>query len=218
MTMLLRYQAGVLLRSQRWVGPLAVYAIWFITTGAGHEQLGAGLSWNAAALLPLVAWLTRSMLTAEPAEARACAAAAGGPHRTHLAALITAAAAGAVLGLAGIISAVVMGQSPRGGTAEVGTIATGLAATLICVGVGSAVGAVCNPPVIRGVAIAVLTTTGAVIAALVTSISPANAAIKDTEAAPHAAGWPVGPLLVAVIALIAISWAISTLIAARRGT
>jgi hypothetical protein len=220
-TALLRYQAGLLLRSHRWVGPLAVYAIlvWFIAgAGSQRESLGSGLSLSAGALVPVVAWLTRSMLTAEPPEARACAAAAGGPRRAHLAGLMAAAAAGAVLGLVGAFGDLITCQPPKGPAAYASTLATGLAAMLICIGVGSAVGALCNPPVIRAAALAILSTTGAVIAALVISISPVNAAIKDAEAAPHPAAWPVGPLLAAAIVLIAASWTISTLMAARRGT
>jgi hypothetical protein len=222
MSALFRYQAGVLLRSHRWVGPLVVYAIfvWFSTAaGPGSELLSSGLSWSAGVLVPVVAWLTRSMLTAEPAEARACAAAAGGPHRAHLAALTAALAGGAVLGLVGTICELLTCQPPKGGfSAYASTVATGLAATVICISVGSAVGTLCNPPIIRAAAIAILSTTGAVIAAVVMSISPANAAIKDAAAAPRAAAaWPVGPLLAAVILLVAVTWAISALFAARRG-
>lgn len=217
-----RYQAASLLRSHRWVGPLAVYAIavWFIGGGGGggHQALGAGLSWSAGVLVPVVAWLTRSVLTAEPSEARACIAAAGGPHRAHVAALITALAGGAVLGLGGAAYALATCRLPAGGAAsDARTIATGLAAVAICIGVGSAIGAFCNPPVIRALAAGALATTGAVIVALVTSISPANAAIRDAGAQPHSDAWPVGLALLAAFLLVAVSWAVSTLLAARRG-
>lgn len=222
MRALLSYQAGVLLRSHRWIGPLALYAVFvfFITAaGPGRQPLSAGLSWNAGALVPVVAWLTRSMLTAEPTEARACVAAAGGPHRAHLAALITALTAGAVLGLGGVICELATSAPPKGGlTGYASTMAVGLAATGVCTAVGSAAGALCNPPVIRTAAIALLSTASAVIAALVTSISPANAAIKAAGAAPQAAGWPVGLLVSAAVLLAAICWTVSTWLAARRGT
>src|SRR5262249_52319234 len=60
-TALIRYQAGLLLRSHRWVGPVAVYAVftWFVGAAA-QQPLSDGLRWSAAALVPLVAWLTRS--------------------------------------------------------------------------------------------------------------------------------------------------------------
>ena len=111
MIALLRYQAANLFRSHRWILPLITYAL-LISVGAADSgqqttsierarALADGLDWSAAILLPVVAMLTRSMLTAEPAAARACVSAARGPGRAQLAALITAFAAGAVLGLAG---------------------------------------------------------------------------------------------------------------------
>lgn len=221
MMALVRYQAGLLLRSHRWVGPLAVYtvAVWLIGSGGSQRQLlGSGMSWSAGALLPVAAWLTRSVLTAEPPEARACVAAAGGPRRAHLAALITALAAGAVLGLGGVAYQLATCRLPGGAAKDAKTLVIGLAATAICLGVGSAIGAFFNPPVVRAVAIGLLSTTGAVIAALVTSVSPANAAIRDAGAQPHSAGWPVGLTLLAALLLLAASWATSTALAARRGT
>ncbi len=221
MIAVVRYQAGLLLRSHRWVGPLVVYGvfIWFASgAGPGGQPLGASLSWSAGALVPIVAWLTRSMLTAEPSEARACAAAASGPRRAQLAALAAAVAGGVVLGLGGVASDLVTAQAPPGGGPGYARIlAAGLATMVICVGVGSAVGALCNPPVVRAVAAGILATTGAVIAALVTSISPANAAIRDSGAHPPAASCAGLPLIAALV-LLAASWAISAILAARRGT
>jgi hypothetical protein len=76
---LVRYQAALLLRSQRWVAPLLGYAaLVAVSTSIGGQSLADGLDWSAAMLVPGVAWLTRSVLTAEPAAARACVAAAGG--------------------------------------------------------------------------------------------------------------------------------------------
>ena len=104
MIALLRYQSANLLRSHRWIFPLITYALLISVGGAGQGKRAAlpdGLDWSAAILVPVVALLTRSMLTAEPAAARACVSAARGPARPQLAALITAFAAGVVLGLAG---------------------------------------------------------------------------------------------------------------------
>lgn len=162
MTALVRYQFELLLRSHRWVGPLAVYAVfaWF-TGGAGSQSLSAALSWTAAALLPVSAWLTRLLLTAEPAEARACLAAASGPRKAQLAALIAGLAASLVLGLGSVLLDLVTGKAPAGGAdAYARTLLVGLAAAVICLSVGSAIGALCNPPVVRPVAYAVLSTVG----------------------------------------------------------
>jgi hypothetical protein len=217
---LFRYQAELLLRSHRWIGPVVVYAlfVWFTGgAGPGSQQLGPGLGWSAAALLPVVAWLTRQMLTAEPGEARACIAAAGGPRRVQVAALIAALASGPVLGLGGIVYDLVAGQAPGGPAGYARTIAVGLAAALICASVGSAIGALCNPPVVRTVAWTALSMIGVVVAALISSVSPANAAIRVAGTQPHASAWPVGPPLLAAAVLLAVSWTVSAVLAARRG-
>jgi hypothetical protein len=217
---LIRYQAELLLRSHRWIGPLVVYALFVWLSGGagpGGQQLGAALAWSAAALVPAAAWLTRLMLTAEPAEGRACIAAAGGPRRVHVAALITALAGGLVLGLAGVIYDLVAGRAPGGPGGLARTVAVGLAAALICAGVGSAIGALCNPPVVRTVAGAALSTIGVVVVTLVSSVSPVNAAIRVTGTQPRSSAWPVGPSLIAAVVLLALCWTVSTVLAARRG-
>jgi len=87
----------------------------------------------------------------------------------------------------------------------------------VCLLVGSAVGAFCNPPVIRHPAVALLGTIGAVIFALVADVSPANAALRGSGGLRHAPAWLTGlPLLVAV-GLAIVAWLVSTLLAARRG-
>ena len=103
MIALLGYQCGLLFRSHRWVFPLIVYAALISVGGAGSggQSLSEGLDWSAAILVPVVALLTRSMLTAEPGAARACVAVVSGPARAQLATLITAFAAGVLAGLAG---------------------------------------------------------------------------------------------------------------------
>lgn len=221
MITLVRYQAELLLRSHRWIGPLVCYAMFVWLTGGagpGSQQLGAGMAWSAAALVPMVAWMTRQTLTAEPGEARSCVAAASGPRRVQAAALIAALAAGMVLGLAGVVYDLVAGRAPGADLAGYArTIAVGLAAALICAAVGSAIGALCNPPVVRTVAGAALSTIGVVVAALVSGVSPANAAIRVAGTQPHASAWPVGPPLIAAAALLAVSWTVSALLAARRG-
>ena len=72
---LLRYHAVLLLRSQRWLPPVLLYAGTVGISLDGQSQLGSQLGWNAAVSVPALAWLTRSQLTAEPPAARACLAA-----------------------------------------------------------------------------------------------------------------------------------------------
>lgn len=220
MITLIRYQAELLLRSHRWIGPLVCYClfVWFTGgAGPGGQALGAGMSWSAAALLPTAAWLTRMTLTAEPGEARACIAAASGPRRVQVAALTVSLAGALVLGLGGVTYDVVAGQAPGGPAGWARTFAVGLAATLICAIVGSVTGALCSPPVVRTVAGGILATIGVVVAALVSTVSPANAAIRAAGAQPHASAWPVGPSLIIAAVLLVGSWAASAVLAARRG-
>lgn len=219
MTALVRYQAGLLLRSHRWVGPVVVYALFTVFTGGvgvGGEALSAGLTWTAAALVPMAAWLTRMMLTAEPPEARACLAAARGPRRAQLAALITALAGGLVLGLGGVVYDFVVGKPPgRAGTYAT-TIVVGLVTMAICLAVGSAAGALCNPPVVRPVAGAFAAMIIVVTAALISGVSPANAAIREAGKQPHASAWAVASPLIVAVVLLAVTWAVSAILAARR--
>ncbi len=106
MIALSRYQLSLLLRSHRWIAPAVLFALGVIGLGGAASRhgatLGQGLAWSALMLVPVEAWLTRSMLTAEPAAARACVAAAGGPRRTQLAALIAPTLVAAAFGLVGI--------------------------------------------------------------------------------------------------------------------
>lgn len=223
MIALLRYQSANLFRSHRWIFPLITYALLISVggTGAGMQAtalvraraLADGLDWSAAILVPVVALLTRSMLTAEPAAARACVSAARGPARAQLATLITAFAAGAVLGLAGAVYELVTSGHK---TALLIPLAAGLSKALVCALVGSAVGTLFNPPLIRHPAAALLSTIAAVVVALVSSVSPASAALRGNGAAVQSAAWPTGlPLLVA-FAVVGASWAVSCWLAGRR--
>ncbi len=230
MLALSRYQVSLLLRSHRWIPAAVVYVIGVVGlggVGGGAMPQGAalaqGLSWSALMLVPCVAWLSRSVLTAEPPAARSVVAAAVGPRRAQLAALGAALGLAAVFGLvgigwelgtAGVVRAAHTNAFLPGATlAEVGR---GLGAALICLLVGSAIGAVCNPPVIARPAASMLTSTAAVVLALVWSVSPANAAVRSGYGAAPVS-WPAGLQIVAAIALIVVAWAVSALVAARRG-
>lgn len=215
MIALLRYQAANLFSSHRWIFPLITYALLIAAGGAGpgNQPLADGLDWSAAILLPVVALLTRSMLTAEPAAARACVAAASRPWRAQLAALITAFAGGVVLGIAGAGYELVTSGHKAG---LLGPLVAGLGKALVCVLVGSAIGALFNPPVIRHAAAALLGTIAAVVVALVSSVSPASAALRGNGATMQAPAWPSGVPLLAALALAVLSWALSCWLAGHR--
>jgi hypothetical protein len=224
MTALLRYQGANLFRSHRWILPLICYVLLISVGGTASggqldpalraQQLADGLDWSAAILVPVVALLTRSMLTAEPPAARACVSAASGPARAQLATLLIGVACGAALGLVGACyELVTCGHH----TALLAPFLAGLGKALICLLVGSAVGTLVNPPVIRHQAVALLSTIAIVVVAWVSSISPANAALHGSGATIQSAPWPAGVPLLAAFALITVSWAVSCLLAARRG-
>lgn len=229
MIALVRYQVSLLLRSHRWIPAAAIYAIGvFGLGGVGGRAtphgaaLQQGLSWSALMLVPAVAWLTRSALTAEPPAARSCVAAARGPRRAQLAALGAALGVGVILAIVGICWEVITAgvvRAPHTNSILFGATVTdlgrGIGAALICLLVASAIGALCNPPVIRRPAASMLTGTAAVVAGLVWSVSPANAAVR-TGYGSTSSSWPAGLPVIAAITLVVVAWSVSALVAARR--
>ena len=227
MTALTRYYVALLLRSHRWIPPVILYAVGVAGLGASKLPYGKGLapslSWADLMLVPVVAWLTRAVLTAEPPAARSCVAVAAGPRRAQIAALLAAVLTGAVIGLAGIAWVLFSAGLERGrytNKIEIGAtfhqVGGGLLAAVICLLVASAIGALCNPPVVRRPGPGMLTTTAAVLTALVWNVSPANAALRTRHTGVAASSWPHGvPLLAAMVLLVA-GWTVSALFAARR--
>lgn len=208
------YQFALLIRSQRWLPPVLLFAV---LVGAGSvtgEPLREGLGWSALALVPAVGWLTRATLTAEPAAARACVAAASGPRRAHVAALGVGLVAGLLLILPATGFELLTSRLPGHGALTVAV--GGLASAVVCAGVGSAIGALCNPPVVRRAAYGVLAMGIAVVAALAADVSPASAAVRGTMSqAGDGLRLPLQPAAVTAV-LLAATWALSTLAAARR--
>jgi len=230
---LLRYETAILLRSHRWVFPLIAYGALILTGAAGGRPVGPpwlaladGLDWSAAMVIPVLAFLTRSMLTAEPDASRACVSAAAGPVRAQSAALLAALGGGVVLGVVGACFEVLLNPSASGysggllgnvgaAIAHPVTLAAGLAMTGVCLLVGSAVGALCNPPLLRHPATAMLATLAAAVFALASDVSPAGAALRHASNAfsPH---WPGAVEALGAACLLAVTWTASVLVAARR--
>jgi hypothetical protein len=92
----------------------------------------------------------------------------------------------------------------------------GLGTAVVCMLVGSAVGTLCNPPLLRHPAAALLGTVAAVVLALASDASPASAALRGSGAAVQSPAWPSGVPLLAAVVLLVISWTASALAAARR--
>lgn len=216
MRALLRYHAVLLLRSQRWLPPVLLYAALVAMSLDGQSHLGSQLGWNAAMLVPALAWLTRSLLAAEPPAARACLAAATGPGRPQYAALAVPLAAGPLVVLLAAAGSLLVCPVPSG--VPVATVlGDGLAGGLVCTLAGSALGALCAPPLVRTTAGGVAALVMGSVMLLVLSASPANAAVRDVFSSDRTGSrFPLLPL-VAVLPLVATCWWASARAAGRAG-
>ncbi|MCT4352344.1 ABC transporter [Streptomyces sp. Je 1-79] len=176
MTALLRYQTDLLLRSQRWLAPLLLYAV-FLGVGvqAGEPVLGA-LGYSAAALLPVTAWAVRICLTQEPSAARNVVAAAAGRARAHLAALLAAVACAALLGVVAVLGVTAVSDLRR--VEPAAALTSGLLATAVCVLTGAAVGALTTRPILRSRGWSLAALVLGSLLALVTTGSPAQYAVQ----------------------------------------
>jgi hypothetical protein len=93
----------------------------------------------------------------------------------------------------------------------------GLLTAVVCLFVGAAVGALCNPPLLRHPGAAALATLAVVIVALAAGVSPANAALRQAGGGTaSAAPWPGAVPLLGAAALLAVTWTGSILAATRR--
>lgn len=210
MTALVRYQLALLLRAQRWLPPLLLYAgVLGVGVRAGQPVLDS-LGYAAAPLVPVAAWLVRVCVTGEPEAARHCAAAAVGPARAHLAALLAALTVSSVLGAASV-PVVVAVSDPRSTDHSVAVAlwpaaAAGVLATAACALLGTAVGAVCNRPVVGRTGWAVASTVLVALLALVAGGSPANAAVRGLVGGSRSGDVPLpwvpfaGALVMAAVA------------------
>ncbi|MFJ5923066.1 ABC transporter [Kitasatospora sp. NPDC092948] len=211
--MLTRYHLELLLRSQRWLAPGLAYLVLLGLGLSGGDDVLSAAAFSAGLLVPVTGWLVRSAVTAEPAQSRACLVAAAGWRRVHLSALLAAALAGLALGLAGLTAVQLMGSGQDGEA-----LAGGLAATVVCVLTGAAVGAVCNRPVVSAAQYAVPLGLGAIVLVLLVPGSPANAMVRALVlgARNHELSVPWWTLPGAV-ALAAAAWWAAVAVAVRRG-
>jgi hypothetical protein len=167
-------------------------------------------------LLPSVCWLTRAVITSEPGSARACVAAGGRSVRLHLAALTVAAGGGLALMVFGTAYGIKISNSPAGGRSVAAVLASAMASSVLCVLLGTAIGALCNPPVLRRTGYAILTTLGTSVVGLAAGASPANAAIRNTASTVRSAPFPLGAAVLG-LALTAAAWLLSARLAAHGG-
>lgn len=207
-----RYYAVLLARSQRWLPPVLFYAIALTIDSAAGDSAADAFAYSAAFLLPVSAWLTRAVLTTEPAEAASITATVAGPVRSRLAALSAATGYGLLCALVGAIVATATGALHGGGS----TLLTGASTELVCVLLGSAAGALCAPPLVPAAGWGVLLAGLLALGLLVARFSPAAMGIRAlTTANGGAPHYPLAALPVALI-VVALAWAASTAAAARR--
>ncbi|MFH8366677.1 ABC transporter [Streptomyces sp. NPDC018031] len=221
MTALIRYQTALLLRSHRWLPPLVLYGAFLAVGVQTGGPILDSLGYTAAVLLPVAAWLVRVVTTTEPAAARACAAAASSPARLHLAALLSALLCSLAPGSAATVL-IAATSDPHNTDRTVGVpvaqaTAAGLLATLACALLGTAVGALCNRPLLHGPGRAVPATLLAALLVLLVSGSPANAAVTGLVTGSHSGtvSIPWGPLGAAV-GLAAGAMALACRLSSRR--
>ncbi|MCX5503982.1 ABC transporter [Streptomyces sp. NBC_00053] len=221
MTALLRYQTALLVRSQRWLAPVLLYAA-FIAVGVqwGQPVLDS-LGYTAAGLLPVTAWLVQLCAGQEPPAARTVTAAAAGPARAHLAALLAGLGCAGLLGAAAT-SIVLLISKPAGADSSVRVPLlpagiAGLLAVACCVLLGAVIGALCTRPLLHRRGWSVAATVLLALAALVTGGSPANAAVTGlvTGSRTGTVHLPVLPL-VAATALAVAAAALVGKVASRR--
>ena len=142
--------------------------------------------------------------------------------------VVVALGGGAVLGVIGAVFTLLTsepaGPRPQSGVTDRITATidhpsiflAGLVTALVCLFVGAAAGALCNPPLLRHPGASALATLAVVIVALAANVSPANAALRSDIASNTAARWPGTFALIGAAALLVIAWTASVMAAARR--
>ncbi|MEV0260018.1 ABC transporter [Streptomyces sp. NPDC050617] len=221
MTSLYRYQAALLIRSHRLLPPLTLYVlIMGIGVQAGQPILDS-FGWAGVALLLVAAWFVRICVTNEPPAARHVAAAATSPARVHLASVLTALTCSVALGTIGTAFVAIV-SDPRSSDRQIDVpvgpaILAGLLTALACALLGTAVGALCNRPLLRGTGWTMLTTMVAAMLVLVVDGSPAHAAVTGlvTGSASGRVTIPLLPLAATAV-LAAGATALACALSARR--
>ncbi|MFF8828053.1 ABC transporter [Streptomyces sp. NPDC015131] len=207
MTALVRYQAALLLRSQRWLPPILLYAA-FLAVGirSGEPVLGA-LGYTVAPLLPVTAWLVRTCLNQEPPAVRHVAVAAAGRTRVHLAAVLAGTLAAAAPGGGALLVVVAasraVGADGRTGVPLGSAALAGLLAALVCLLLGAALGTLLTRPLLPAPGWSTAAITGAALLALVLPGSPANTALTALVTGDRTATVTLPVLAAATAAVLA---------------
>ncbi len=207
MTALFRYQTALLIRSQRWLPPFILYAVFLAVGVQGGQPILDSLGYTAAALLPVAAWLVRICVTNEPSAARGCVSAAVGPGRAHLASLLVALTAAATLGaFATVVVTLISDPASADHQMTVPRLpagASGLIAALVCALLGTAVGALTTWPLLRSTGRAIPAMLLTALLSVVVTGSPAQAAVSGLVTGSRSGTVPLPLLPLAGAALFA---------------
>jgi hypothetical protein len=208
-----RYHATLFGGSQRWLAPALLYGIALAIDSAGGDKASDAFAYSAAFLVPVTAWMTRSMLTLEPPESSAMVSTLVGPARARLSALSAATIFSLLCGVIGAIVATV-GSSGGASTAEV---LAGTCTELICVLLGSAAGAVAAPPLVPETGWGVLLAGLLALGLLIARFSPADLSIRALTAVSNggALHFPVYTLPFALV-VTGLAWWLATFSATRH--
>ena len=207
-----RYHATLFGFSQRWLAPVLLYGIALAIDSAAGDKTSDAFAYSAAFLIPVAAWMTRSMLTVEPPESAAMVATLVGPARARLTAL--SAATGYAL-LCAVIGAIVASMGGSGGNTS--QVLAGICTELICVLLGSAAGAVAAPPLVPETGWGVLLASLLALGLLIARFSPADLSIRALTAVSNgnALHFPVYALPFALV-VTGLAWWLATYSATRH--
>ncbi|WP_434598593.1 ABC transporter [Streptomyces sp. A5-4] len=219
---LLRYQTALLMRSQRWLAPVLLYAAFLAVGVQSGQPVLDSLGYAAAVLLPAGAWLARVCVTNEPDAARHCAAAATSPARVHLSSLLAALLCTAALGVLGTVLVTAISRAVSSDNKVLIPLlpaaGAGLLAALTCALIGTAVGALCTWPLLRGTGWSLAATALGALLTLVVTGSPAHAAVSGLVTGSHTGvvHTPVLPLVAAAV-IAGGAAAVAGALSSRRG-
>lgn len=207
-----RYYATLFAGSQRWLAPALLYGIALAIDSAGGDTAADAFAYSAAFLLPVGAWLTRSLLTTEPVESAAMLATLVGPARARLAALSAATGYTLACALVGAAVATMVGEH-----ASASTVLAGLSTELVCVLLGTAAGALAAPPLVASTGWGVLLAALLALGLLIARFSPADLSIRSLTAVSNG-GTLHFPAYVLPFALVvtAAAWTAATAAATRH--
>jgi hypothetical protein len=222
MTALTRMRLAGFLRSGRALAPLiAALVLLSVLYGGGASLAASAYGYSAVMLFPVLAWLTKLILDAEPDIQRQLARLSVGPVRESAAGLLAALVLGGVVCGLAMLAPVPFGaiRGPNPGTTEasltagvlLGVLAHVLA-LLAAVTLGALAGRAITRRVLPGVAVLATGSVLAVVLGLRGSIAPwlvppvmATARELSAEAVPAAgtlvllSGWTIGWCAVALV-------------------